>query len=292
MNVVPAQVAGVPEIVAVTPPPRAELYNTATFGALHLCGVREVYQVGGAQAVAALAYGTRTIPRVDKVVGPGNRYVAAAKRLLYGVIDIDAIAGPSEVLILADDTAPHAHLAADLLAQAEHDEHAQSIAVLIAKAGTPARIQALQSEIERQTDASPRAAIIRKSLRSRGALVTVADVETAIQVADLKAPEHLEILTRRATAVAGRVQHAGSIFVGPHTPEALGDYVAGPNHVLPTGGTARFASALSVDDFVRMTQILHAPRRALRILAEPTITLAEAEGLVAHAEAIRKRLDT
>lgn len=291
MNVVPARVAGVEEIVAVTPPPREDAFNPATYAALHLCGVEEVYQVGGAQAVAALAYGTKTIRPVDKVVGPGNAYVAAAKRLLYGTIDIDAIAGPSEVMILADDSAPVSHIAADLLAQAEHDEQAQSIAVLIGKAGSAKRIAALQEEIRRRTNDSPRAAIIRKSLRDRGAIVVVANEDTAVELAALKAPEHLEIATRSPARLARRVRCAGSIFLGHYTPEPLGDYMAGPNHVLPTGGTARFASALSVDDFMRMTQIIESKKSGLKKLAEATITLAEAEGLVAHADTLRARFE-
>jgi len=292
MNVIPARVAGVEEIVAVTPPPREGVFNAATFAALHLCGVKEVYQVGGAQAVAALAYGTQTIRPVDKVVGPGNAYVAAAKRLLYGTIDIDAIAGPSEVMILADDTAPAANLAADLLAQAEHDEQAQSIVVLIGKAGTPDRIAALQKEIERRAAESPRARIIRASLKNRGGIVTVANRAAAVQLANQKAPEHLEIAARSPARLAARVRCAGSIFLGHFTPEPLGDYMAGPNHVLPTGGTARFSSALSVDDFVRMTQIIEAKPRGLRALAKATVTLAEAEGLVAHADTIRARTES
>ncbi len=290
MNVIPAQVAGVPEIAAVTPPAREGIYNDATLGALHLCGVREVYQVGGAQAVAALALGTRTIPRVDKVVGPGNAYVAAAKRLLYGIIDIDSIAGPSEVLIIADETAPAAWIAADLLAQAEHSEDAQSLAVLIGKAGSPEGVAALQAEVERAVSRSPRAAILRRSLRERGAIIPVADHNAAVEVARLKAPEHLEIATRHAGILANKIPCAGSIFLGLHTPEPLGDYIAGPNHVLPTGGTARFASALSVDDFMRMTQIIESSARGLRKLGGAAITLAEAEGLQAHAESIRVRL--
>jgi len=291
MNVIPAQVAGTPQVAAVTPPPRAGVFNEATLAALHLCGVNEVYQVGGAQAVAALAFGTPTIPRVDKVVGPGNAYVAAAKRLLYGVIDIDSIAGPSEALILADDSAPLAWVAADLLSQAEHSDDAQALAALIGPAGAPDRVSALLREIETRVAASPRAAILRRSLRARGAIVRVADAEAAIALAERKAPEHLEILTRHPAELARRIACAGSIFLGMHTPETMGDYIAGPNHTLPTGGTARFASALSVDDFMRMTQIVETSPRAFRALAGPTITLAEAEGLTAHAETVRVRLE-
>lgn len=291
MNVIPAQVAGVPEIAAVTPPARAGVFNTATLGALHLCGIREVYAVGGAQAVAALAYGTSTIARVHKVVGPGNAYVAAAKRLLYGTIDIDSIAGPSEVLILADETAPAGWIAADLLAQAEHSPDAQSLLALIGKAGSAERVSVIQKEIARRVEASPRAEILRESLRARGAIIRVADRAAAVALANRKAAEHLEIVTRNPGALARRVHHAGSIFLGAHTPEALGDYVAGPNHVLPTGGTARFASALGVDDFLKVTQVLEASPKGLRALGQAAITIAEAEGLYAHAETIRERME-
>ena len=289
MNIVPAKVAGVSEIVAVTPPAREGVNNHITLGALHLCKVSEVYQIGGAQAIAALAYGSKTIPRVDKVVGPGNAYVAAAKRLLYGLIDIDAIAGPSEVMILADSSASPSWVAADLLAQAEHDVNAQALAVLIGEAASESWISDLQKEIRRQTNAAPRAAIIRKSLRSRGALIAVEDRETAAELANLKAPEHLEIATRKPHLLARKVSNAGSIFIGHYTPEPLGDYIAGPNHVLPTGGTARFASALSVDDFMRMTQVIEATPKGLQALRDATVRLAEAEGLFAHAQTIRAR---
>lgn len=289
MNAIPARVAGVAEIVAVTPPAREGVYNAATLGALHLCGVREVYQVGGAQAIAALAHGTQTIRRVDKVVGPGNAYVAAAKRLHYGLIDIDSIAGPSEVLILADESAPLSWIAADLLAQAEHSPDAQALVALIGEAGTAERIAELQGHVRTMVEKSPRREILEQSLPERGGILRVADVDTAVELANRKAPEHLELAMRGARGLVRRIKHAGSIFVGLHTPEALGDYVAGPNHVLPTGGTARFASALSVEDFMRMTQIIEAKPKGFSALANDTLRLAEAEGLWAHAETIRVR---
>lgn len=289
MNVVPAQVAGVDEIVAVTPPAREGIYNAATLGALHLCGVKEVYSIGGAQAVAALAHGTETIRRVDKIVGPGNAWVAGAKRLLYGTVDIDSIAGPSEVMILADETASPDWIAADMLAQAEHDEEAQAVAVLVGKGGSASRVAQVQAALKEQVAAAPRRDILQKSIPGRGAIVLVANAEAAIAFANEKAPEHLEVAMRAPARVAALVRNAGSIFVGLHTPEPLGDYLAGPNHVLPTGGTARFASALSVDDFMRMTQLIEADARSLHELADSIVTLAEAEGLQAHADAVKIR---
>jgi histidinol dehydrogenase len=286
MNAIPAQVAGVERIVAVTPPAREGVWSAATLGALHLAGVHEVYQVGGAQAVAALAFGTATIPRVDKVVGPGNRFVAEAKRLLYGTISIDMVAGPSEVLILADGDAPLEWIAADMLAQAEHDPAAQAIAVLVGRSDA----KALAREVERQVARAPRRAILEQSLSTSGAIVLVANVDQAVALANEKAPEHLELLLRDARAVARRVRHAGSIFVGNHSVEAIGDYIAGPNHVLPTGGTARFFSPLSVQDFLKMTQIVECRPAGLKAVGPAAACFADAEGLDAHAQSIRLRL--
>lgn len=286
MNAIPAQVAGVDRIVAVTPPLREGRTSTAALAALHLAGVDEVYQVGGAQAVAALAYGTETIPRVDKIVGPGNRFVAEAKRLLYGTISIDMVAGPSEVMILADDSAPLEYIAADMLAQAEHDEVAQAIAVLVGRRGG----KELLREVERQTERAPRRAILEKSLPATGAIVQVATEKEALELVAIKAPEHLEIMTRNARKLAKKVRNAGSIFVGRHAVEAIGDYIAGPNHVLPTGGTARFFSPLSVQDFLKMTQIIECGPKGLRAVGEAAARFAECEGLDAHAESIRMRL--
>ncbi len=286
MNAIPAQVAGVERIVAVTPPPRQGLNTVATFGALHLLGIEEVYQVGGAQAVAALAYGTESIPRVDMVVGPGNRFVAEAKRLLYGTIRIDMVAGPSEVLIVADRTASTELIAADMLAQAEHDEVAQSVAILVGRRDG----RGLAAEVRRQVDGARRQAILEKSLAKLGAAIHVRDEAAALELVEMKAPEHLEVMTASPRAFAARVRNAGSIFIGHHAAEAIGDYIAGPNHVLPTGGTARFFSPLSVQDFLKMTQLIECGAKGLRAVGPAAETLAEAEGLEAHANSIRLRL--
>lgn len=286
MNVIPALVAGVPRIVAVTPPRRGGTCDQATMAALHMLGVTEVYQVGGAQAVAALALGTETIPKVDKVVGPGNKYVAEAKRLLFGRIDIDMIAGPSEVLIIADDSAPVEWIAADMVAQAEHDPDAQSIAVLVGRADA----RDLAAELRRQVARAPRRAILEQSLANQGLIIHNATMDDAREIIEIKAPEHLELLTRNAGELAAEVRNAGSIFVGRYAAEAIGDYVAGPNHVLPTGGTARFSSPLSVQDFLKMSQVIHCSADGLRNLGRTAVTLAVQEGLDGHAESVLVRL--
>jgi histidinol dehydrogenase len=278
MNVVPAQVAGVERIVVVTPP-RTLAATPAVAAALVELGVTEIYQVGGAQAVAALAYGTETIPRVDKITGPGNRYVAAAKKLVFGVVGIDSIAGPSEVVIVADETARAAYIAADLLAQAEHG--ADASAVLITTSEQLATDVA--REVERQTEQLPRRAIITASLSDFGAIIVVTDLKEACALVNELAPEHLELITQDDETVAAGVRHAGAIFFGAQTPEALGDYLAGPNHVLPTGGAARFSSALSVNDFLRHTTLLRYTRADLAQAAPLVAALARAEGLDAHA---------
>lgn len=286
MNVVPAQVAGVPRIVVATPP-RSLRESPAVAAALLQLGVSEVYAVGGAQAIAALAYGTETVPRVNKITGPGNRYVAAAKKLVFGAVGIDSIAGPSEVVIIADDTARAEFVAADLLAQAEHDEEAS--ALLITTSSQLARDVA--AEVSRQTESLPRRTIIEKSLTHYGAICVVADVDEACAIVNSLAPEHLEIVTRDDETVAQRVLHAGAIFFGSCTPEVVGDYFAGPNHVLPTAGAARFSSALGVNDFVKRTTLLRYSREALRNSAQMIATLAKAEGLDAHARSATIRLD-
>ncbi|MGH9903252.1 MAG: histidinol dehydrogenase, partial [Pyrinomonadaceae bacterium] len=248
MNVVPAQVAGVGRIVVATPP-RTLAENPAVAAALLELGITEIYAVGGAQAVAALAYGTETVPRVDKITGPGNKYVAAAKKLVFGVVGIDSIAGPSEVVVLADDTARADFVAADLLAQAEHGEDASAVLVTT----SDALAHAVAREVDRQAQLLPRRAVVERSLADYGACVVVEDAGAACEFVNELAPEHLEIIARDEEALAARVRHAGAIFLGAHTPEAVGDYFAGPNHVLPTGGAARFSSALGVADFVRRT---------------------------------------
>ena len=286
MNVVPAQVAGVPRIVVATPP-RSFEDNPAVAAALLQLGVKEVSAGGGAQAIAALAYGTETVPRVHKITGPGNRYVAAAKKRVFGVVGIDSIAGPSEVVIIADESARADFVAADMLAQAEHAEDASSI--LITTSATLAH--SVAAEIAQSIQTLPRRAVIEESLRQYGAIIVVADLDEGCDIVNKLAPEHLEIMTRDDEAVAARIRHAGAIFFGSYTPEATGDYFAGPNHVLPTSGAARFASALSVHDFVRRTSRLRYSREALERQAGKIATLARAEGLDAHARSAEIRME-
>jgi histidinol dehydrogenase len=286
MNVVPAQVAGVERIVVATPP-RTLAENPAVAAALVELNVTEVYAVGGAQAVAALAYGTETIPRVDKITGPGNRYVAAAKKLVFGVVGIDSIAGPSEVVVVADETARAAFVAADLLAQAEHGDDASAILIT-----TNEKLAvAVAAEVGRQARKLSRVSLIEKSLADFGAIIVLDDLDEACELVNRLAPEHLEIMTRDADAFAARVRHAGAIFLGEHTPEAVGDYFAGPNHVLPTGGAARFSSALGVYDFVKRTSLLRYSSVELRHTAHMIAALARAEGLDAHARSALIRLE-
>jgi histidinol dehydrogenase len=287
MNVVPAQVAGVGRVAVVTPP-RTLSETPAVAAALLELGVTEIYQVGGAQAVAALAYGTQTIARVDVVTGPGNRYVAAAKKLVYGAVGIDSVAGPSEVVVLADETARADFVAADLLAQAEHGEDASAILVTT-DAGLARRVAA---EVARQAATLPRKSVIARSLADFGAALVVGTLEEACEVVNLLAPEHLEIVARDAERAAALVRHAGAIFFGEHTPEAVGDYLAGPNHVLPTGGAARFSSALGVQNFQRRTSIIRYTREELAGAAPLIAALAEAEGLDAHARSALIRLES
>lgn len=286
MNAVPARVAGVGEIVIVSPAgPRG--FNPAVLAAASIAGVDTVYRIGGAQAVAALAYGTATVPRVDKIVGPGNAYVQAAKKLVYGVVDIDSVAGPSEVLVIADDSAPPAFVAADLLAQAEHGS-GDECAVLVTPSVRLA--ERVRDEIAAQLAVLPRRKAIAGVLRRRGALVVVRDLEEAVRLADEVAPEHLELIVDNPARWVSRLRNAGAVFVGPYAPAPLGDYVAGPNHVLPTGGTARFFSPLGVYDFVKRTSVVTATRAGLRRLGPSVIRLAELEGYDAHAAAVRRRL--
>jgi histidinol dehydrogenase len=283
MTVVPAVVAGVQEIVVVTPPGAG---GDAVVAAARLAGAHRVFRVGGAQAVGALAFGTATIPRVDKIVGPGNAYVTEAKRQVVGFVGIDMLAGPTEVLVLCDDTADLRHVAADLIAQAEHDEDASAWCVT-----TSARIaEGLEAELERRLLQAPRRAIAEASLRRHGVLVHAASLDAGVTVANLRAPEHLELLVDDAWSVVERIRHAGAVFVGRFTPEPVGDYLAGPSHVLPTGGTARYVSPLGVLDFVKRISVIGYSRQQLEADAPRIIALAEAEGLPGHAEAVRTRL--
>ncbi len=286
MNVVPAQVAGVGRIV-VTTPPRTLSETPAVAAALLELGVTEIYSVGGAQAIAALAYGTESIPRVDIITGPGNKFVAAAKKLVFGVVGIDSIAGPSEVVVLADDAARADFIAADLLAQAEHGEDAS--AVLVTTSERLAREVA--AEIERQAHTLTRRATVARSLADYGAIIVVESLDEACELVNELAPEHLEIVTREDERAAERVRHAGAIFFGAHTPEAVGDYFAGPNHVLPTGGASRFSSALGVAHFLRRTSIIRYTSAELRETAPLIAALAASEGLDAHARSALIRLE-
>ncbi len=286
MNAVPARVAGVGRVAMVVPSPDGKL-NPLVLAAAHLGGISEIYRVGGAQAVAALAYGTATIAPVAKIVGPGNAYVAAAKRLVFGKVGIDMIAGPSEVLIIADRSANAGWIAADLLAQAEHDANAQSILIT--------DDAALADEVERAIDAQlatlPREKIARASWREFGAIVLVDDLDAAATLADAIAAEHLEIMTADPERLSARIRNAGAIFLGPHTPEAIGDYVGGSNHVLPTARSARFSSGLGVLDFMKRTSILKCGPDQLRALGPAAMALAQAEGLDAHARSVGVRLN-
>jgi histidinol dehydrogenase len=282
MNAVPAVVAGVKEIVAVVPP---QGVTDVVLAACALSGVTRVFRIGGAQAVAALAFGTATVPRVDKIVGPGNRWVAEAKRQVVGQVGIDMIAGPTEVLIIADATASPVRIAADLLAQAEHDEDAVGWCVTT----DPDLADAIPGELEAALAAAPRAAIARAALERNGLLIVVPAMRDAIEVANRRAAEHLEILADGAERIATGIRHAGAIFLGDHTPEPVGDYLAGPSHVLPTGGSARYASPLGVYDFVKRTSVIRYSAERLAAEADAIVALAEAEGLFGHAEAIRVR---
>ena len=286
MNAVPAKVAGVGRVVMVVPSPDGKL-NPLVLAAAQLGGVSEIYRVGGAQAVAALAYGTATIAPVAKIVGPGNAYVAAAKRLVFGKVGIDMIAGPSEVLVIADDTGNAGWIAADLLAQAEHDVNAQSILIT-----DSARLAAeVERAVESQLATLPRAQIARASWNDFGAIIVVKNLGDAVPLADAIAAEHLEIMTADPEALSARIRNAGAIFIGPHTPEAIGDYVGGSNHVLPTARSARFSSGLGVLDFMKRTSILKCGPEQLRALGAAAMTLGKAEGLDAHARSVGLRLN-
>ncbi|CAB1246837.1 histidinol dehydrogenase [Ruminococcaceae bacterium BL-6] len=286
MNAIPAKIAGVGEIVMATPPGKDGRPNPDLIAAALTVGVDRVFLMGGAQAVAALAYGTRTVPRVDKIVGPGNVYVASAKRQLYGIVDIDMIAGPSEILILADESANPVYLAADLMSQAEHDVLAS--AILLTTSDSVA--QQTVREVERQLPGLSRRKIIEQSLRDYGAVLVCEKMDEAVEFANELAPEHLEVCCKNPTEYIGRLDNAGSVFLGGDSPEPLGDYYAGPNHVLPTGGTARFFSPLSVDSFLKKSSFLSYTPGALREAGGDILALARVEGLTAHANSIEVRV--
>jgi histidinol dehydrogenase len=285
MNAIPAHVAGVGEIIMVVPTPGGEK-NPLVLAAAHVAGVTRAFTIGGAQAVAALAYGTAFVPAVDKITGPGNAYVAAAKRRVFGTVGIDMIAGPSEILVLADGTTPPDWVAMDLFSQAEHDELAQSILLC----PDAAYIERVRQEIDRLLPSMPRAEIIAASLNGRGALIHTRSMEEACEISNRIAPEHLEVSSREPHRWEPLLKHAGAIFLGAYTSESLGDYCAGPNHVLPTSGTARFSSPLGVYDFQKRSSLIEVSEAGAQVLGRVAVTLAEGEGLSAHAEAARMRL--
>lgn len=286
MNAVPAIVAGVRRLAIVVPTPDGQV-NPAVLAAARICGVAEIYKIGGAQAIAALAYGTKTIAPVDKIVGPGNAYVAAAKRQVFGAVGIDMIAGPSEVLVIADQSANPAFIAADLLAQTEHGAGAQGVAVVT----TQKLADAVVAEVERQMALLPRAELTREGWEKYGAVITVDTLDEALQIANRMAPEHLELSVDDPMALLPGVRNAGAVFLGHHTPEAIGDYLGGTNHVLPTARSARFASGLGVLDFVKRISVLQCTPGALAELGAATVTLAESEDLSAHGRSVSIRLN-
>ena len=285
MNAVPAMVAGVKEIIMVVPPSREGKVNPYVLAAAKLAGVTKIFKVGGAQAVAALAFGTETIPKVDKITGPGNIFVTLAKKAVYGHVDIDMLAGPSEILIIADETADPEYVAADMLSQAEHDVLASSILITNS---TDLSVQ-VEKAVHRQLEALARKEIAAQSIDENGLIIITKDIFEAVELANLSAPEHLEVLTAEPFKLLPYIRHAGAIFMGPYSPEPLGDYFAGPNHVLPTGGTARFYSVLNVETFMKKTSIIAYTQQALAAVSDQIIRLAEAEGLTAHANAVKLR---
>lgn len=286
MAAIPARVAGVPQVVVATPP-RDGALNDTILAAAHVAGVSEVYALGGAQAIGALAYGTASVPAVDKIMGPGNLFVVLAKRRVFGVVDIDQLPGPTETLLIADETANPAYVAADLLAQAEHDPLASALLITPSEA----LAEAVQREVARQMETLSRREIIVESLTGRGGIVLVNDLNEALDIANVYAPEHLCLLTRDPWSLVGRVRNAGGIFVGELSSEALGDYVVGPSHIMPTGRTARFSSPVNIWDFVKITSLFGVSPGVARAVSPAAIALAEEEGLTAHAQAVRLRLN-
>lgn len=285
MNVMPAKVAGVKNIIMTTPVQKNSKINPNTLVAANEAGVTEIYKVGGAQAIAALAFGTESVPKVDKICGPGNIFVALAKRTVYGHVNIDSVAGPSEILVIADNTANPVYVAADMLSQAEHDELASAVLVT----DSIELAESVKTELEKQTAVLERKEIIEKSLKDYSAIIVVENLDKACEISNTIAPEHMEVCTLNPFELLPKIQNAGAIFLGNYSPEPLGDYMAGPNHVLPTGGTARFFSPLSIDDFIKKSSIISFSKEALLNLQEDIISFANAEGLTAHANAVRVR---
>ena len=285
MAALPAKVAGVREILMVTPPQK-EGISPAVLIAADLAGVDRIYQIGGVQAIAALTYGTKSIPKVDKIVGPGNQYVTTAKKLVYGEVDIDIVAGPSEIVIISDENTSPSFVAADLISQAEHDEMAMAILI------TPSEVfgKKVKKEVERQLATLKRRRVASASLNRRGAILIVKDLEQAMELANRIAPEHLELAISRPHSLLKSVKNAGAVFLGPYTPEAIGDYMAGPNHILPTAGTARFSSPLGVEDFIKRTNLMRFSKSALRRFEKDVKRFAEWEGLEGHYRAVQMRM--
>lgn len=287
MNTIPAKVAGVKKIIMVTPPSEDGSINPNILVAADIAGVDEIYKVGGAQGVAALAYGTKSIPKVDKIVGPGNIFVAMAKRSVYGFVDIDMIAGPSEILVIADKTGDAKYIAADLMSQAEHDVLASSILVTTSQE----LADKVKEELERQVQYLERKEIILSSLKNYGGIIIVENMKEAIDMANIIAPEHLEVMVQEPFLLLGELKNAGSIFLGKYAPEPLGDYIAGPNHVLPTSGSAKFFSPLSVDDYIKKSSYIYYSKEGLAKVKDKAVTIAETEGLTAHANSIKVRFE-
>lgn len=287
MNAIPAQLAGVSEIIMVTPPSADGTIPAPILAAAKVAGVTQIYKIGGAQAVAALTYGTESVPKVDKIVGPGNIFVATAKRKVFGLVDIDMIAGPSEILVLADGSCDPAFVAADLLSQAEHDKLASAVLITT----SPELAEAVSHELERQIPLLPRAEIARHSIDTNGKIIVCQSMERAVEISNAIAPEHLEVCVDEPFSLLSQIKNAGSIFLGKNVPEALGDYFAGPNHTLPTSGTARFSSPLSVDDFVKKSSFLYYPKAALADVKDRVVDFALQEGLAAHAKSVSIRFE-
>ncbi len=284
MAAIPARVAGVREIIMVTPP-HEDGISPAILVAADLAGVNRIFRIGGVQAIAALTYGTSSVPRVDKIVGPGNQYVATAKRLVYGVVDIDMVAGPSEIVVVSDEKTPPSFVAADLISQAEHDEMA--LAILITPSEKLGR--EVEKEVRSQLVSLKRRKMAQTSLDRKGAILIVSDLHQAMELANRIAPEHLELAVSNPLSLAKKVKHAGAVFLGPHTPEAIGDYLAGPNHILPTAGTARFSSPLGVEDFIKRINYISFTKKALRLFEEDVKRFTDWEGLEGHYRAVQKR---
>ena len=287
MNVIPAKIAGVEEIILVSPPNKDGKIEDSILAAAKIAGADKIFKIGGAQSIAALSYGTETIPKVYKITGPGNIYVAMAKKMVYGEVDIDMVAGPSEILVIADEDAVPENVAADLLSQAEHDKLAAS--VLVTSSGELA--EKVKSELAKQLEKLPRRDTAEESLKNNGRIIVTETLDEAVKISNEIAPEHLELCVRDPFSILGRIKNAGSIFLGNNTPEALGDYLAGPNHTLPTSGTAKFSSPLSVDDFIKKSSVIYYTKEALEKVKDKIVCFAEKEGLSAHAESVRIRFE-